>query len=193
MKNLLFILFLSMSISFTYAQKRVTITKQDGTVIQGYGKIVASGVKYKSTKKSKFKTIKGTEIDKVVLKSKHGTDQYVFRPLKEGKKPKLMALKYEGKSIELYELYLGSPTGVASSGGVSGSVSVNVIRYYVMRKGEKAVTMIRSGAVMGKTFEKRAKAYFTGCPSLLSKLGSKGFKKNDLDNVMKFYDENCGE
>ena len=172
------------TVTSSYSQKRVTVTKKDGKVISGYGKVTKTGVKYKATKKGKYKMISSSEIDKVVLKNKKITTKYVYRPLKEGKKPKLMDLVYAGNKIELYELYLGTARGP--------NVNMQVVRYYVKRKGEKAVTMIRSGAVMGKSFKKRAEVYFSDCPELVSKLGSKGFKKNDLKNVMKYYDEHCG-
>ncbi|WP_452598669.1 hypothetical protein [Pontimicrobium sp. MEBiC01747] len=173
------------TVTSSYSQKRVTVTKKDGKVISGYGKVTKTGVKYKATKKGKYKMISSSEIDKVVLKNKKITTKYVYRPLKEGKKTKLMDLVYAGNKIELYELYLGTARGP--------NVSMQVVRYYVKRKDEKAVTMIRSGAVMGKSFKKRAEAYFKDCPELVSKLGTKGFKKNNLKNVMKYYDEHCGE
>jgi len=177
------IVILLFSVVFTYGQRKVIITMNDGTTMKGYGKVTSSGAKYQPSKKGKSRTFKGTEFNNIEVHYKKSKRTYAFRSIKKGKKPKLMVLSYKGRDLELLDWYMGT--------GNVQNVSVSVTRTYVMREGEEAVTMLRSGAVFGKTFEQRAKEYFRDCPKLISMLGTEGYKKNDLEEVATFYEENC--
>ena len=91
---------------------------------------------------------------------KGNTETWGYAPTKKGKKPILMQIIYLGDNIRLFEWQAGDVNRSAGSGTVTASASVTVIRYFAQRNNESFATMLRSGAVVGKSFTKRAKPYF---------------------------------
>ncbi len=190
MRTLILLLVL-ITANTTYSQNRMSLTYKDGKVITGYGKIYGKGAKFKSSKKGKYKKIDRSLIDKFTITIGKNDLNFTYIPLKKGKKPKLVELVYDGENINLYRIASRGPGTSSSAGNVNVSASVNVVRYYVSRENESYATMLRSGTVLGKSFEKRARKYFTDCNSLTSKLNTEGFKKGDIEKVIEYYDTKC--
>ncbi len=84
--------------------------------------------------------------------------------------------------MDLYNLKIGN----------APTQGIEVNKVFAMRTGEEFATMLRSASILGKSFEERAKDYFSDCPSLVSKLGTEGYQKKDYVEVAKYYEENCG-
>ncbi len=59
--------------------------------------------------------------------------------------------------------------------------------YYVAKKNEEIAVSLESG----KKFKKTASKYFSDCPDLVAKIQSKEYKKRDIVEIVKFYNENC--
>lgn len=181
--TLLVLVFMSVGNVFCQNTK---ITMLDGKVLEGYGKQknLAGYVKYKPTEDAAYEKIKLKEINKVSFYRKRDTLSFAMRAIKKGRKRRPLELLFDGNHIEI--LFMRLP------GAQVGNVSIENGRIFVRRKNEEGLTMLRSNAILGKTFEQRAEAYFTDCPDLVSKLGSDGFKKKDYKKVVQYYDENCG-
>ncbi len=182
MDKKIYILILLLITTSVYSQHRVNITLKNGDKLTGKGKVTKTGVNLKTSEGTR--KIEGSEIERVVSTKNKKTVKHAFRPLKKGKKPQALPIIYTGNGIELYEIYVGKSQ--------AGNVSVAIYRHYVYRDGEEFATMVASGALLGKSYKQRAKKYFSDCPSLSEKIGTKGFKKNDLKKVIKYYEKNCG-
>lgn len=186
MRNIIATLVVLLSINLAHSQQRVNVTLTNGEKITGKGSVTKSGVNLKTSNGTR--KIDASEIDRVTETKKKRVKKYAFRRLREKGKLKKLELSYSGDGIELFKVVVGKSNQAAGPVGVS----VTVIRYYVYREGETFATMVSSGAVLGKSFTKRAKEYFADCPELTSKLGKKGFKKENLIRVVKYYEKNCG-
>lgn len=188
MNKKIYVLLLLLITASVYSQQRVNITLKNGDKLTGNGKVTNTGVNLKTSKGTR--KIEGSEIERVVETKKKRVKKYAFRPLKKGKKAKRLEIYYAGKGIELFKVQVGKSKH-STGGSVSANVTITVIRYYVYRDGEEFATMVSSGALLGKNYKQRTKEYFSDCPALVEKIGSKGFKKENLKKVIKFYEKNC--
>lgn len=193
MKTIIFSLFICFGILTSAQNVTHVLHFKDGTTKTGTIKMGAKKLKYRASKKDKFEEIDLSTLDYGVTtyKKKDITETWGYASVKKGKKPILMQITYLGENIRLYEWNAGDVSRGASSGSVSGGVSVSVIRHFAQRTDENFATMLRSGTVMGKSFEKRARPYFKDCKSLLKLLGKDGYKKGDIKAVIEYYDNEC--
>lgn len=192
MKNIMFCLFLMIGSSLI-AQTHILHFK-DGTTMEGSTKIGNKKLKIRTTKKGKFQEVDLEKLDYAETIYENGeTTLWGYVALKKGKKPKLFTIIYLGDNIRLYEYSSDGERSGQVSSSTSASVGFTVTQVYAQKNDESFATMLRSGTVFGKSFEKRAKEYFRDCPELTKQLGSDGFEKSDVEEVAKFYDTSCTE
>ncbi|MFB6317084.1 hypothetical protein [Saccharicrinis sp. FJH54] len=103
-------------------------------------------------------------------------------------RPRLfLKLEVDGK-LKLFKYY-GSQNSSgsfgASSGGMYGGVSMNTVDN-ILQKGD--------GDLMQPNFyryKKELKEFLNDCPELCEKIDNKELKKRDLEEIVRFYNENC--
>lgn len=61
----------------------------------------------------------------------------------------------------------------------------------VVREGHKAIKI--NHVSLFKAFKKRASDFFGDCPSLVSKIENKEYKKEDLIAIVEYYNSNCAK
>ncbi|MFZ5940206.1 MAG: hypothetical protein ACOYXB_06495 [Bacteroidota bacterium] len=100
----------------------------------------------------------------------------IFLKLEMDGKLKLFSYYYTQHSGGTYNSFTGMSTG-----GYSYSV-------------EKYILQKENGELMrpvGLSFKKDMIDYFSDCPSLVEKIESKEFRKNDLESMVRYYNLNC--
>lgn len=150
-------------------------------------------LKFRVNKKDKFKVVDLSTIDYIATHyiKRDITQLWTYAVQKESKKPIRMDILYNRDNIRLLKHTIKGKENSASSGNVSIGLSMGATKYFGQRKDENHAAMLRSGTVIGKSFEKIAKAYFKDCKALIQKLGTKGFKKGDIEKVVEYYDTQC--
>jgi hypothetical protein len=98
-----------------------------------------------------------------------------------------LKLEIDGK-LKLFKYYYtqSSPGWYnASTGAITGGYSYSVERY-ILQKGYGELKRPKS-----LTFRKDMVEYFSDCPSLVKKIESKDFRKNELEFIVNYYNSNC--
>jgi hypothetical protein len=190
-KSLIYLLFF---ISFSINAQTHILHFSDGSTKTGSTKRGNKKLKLRETKKGKWQEIDLSTLDYAESIYKNGdTILWTYVSLKEGKKPQLLDIGYLGENIRSYEVSISSGGTGRVSNKVGVGVSASITRVFVKRNNENYVTVLRSGTLFGNSFEDRASTYFKDCKVLVSKLGTEGFEKGDVDSVIEYYDNNCVE
>ncbi len=194
---LLIILFMiAFSSAFSQNTKAVLIFK-DGTSQEGLAKITASGlVKYRKAKGEKRVKYNFDKFEYIKLYESNGINNYVRRKVKGQLQPKILQVVTKGK-VTLYKvnssgmtpMNMGGPGGFGAAPVMYHHYSIN--SYYVQKEGEQVVTHLGSTELFSKNFKKAASTYFQDCSELVEKIQNKEYKKKDIENVVRFYNERC--
>lgn len=199
-------------IPFVNKYKNATIYFRDGTVKEGLGKITLldDKIKFKANKKADKEIYDYRELDKITFKEKKEDKTYQYKIFKKKnvKKPQYPLLEIE--VIGNFSLFSKEVTYTASTpgfGGHSFSVGGNSFStpatggfnysntykvYYITKKNSDEVYFIFDKKILGGKFIKSARKYFEDCPLLVEKINSKEFKRNDIIEIIEFYNKNCG-
>lgn len=196
-KALMIVLFLLSHGVFAQSGKG-TIHLNDGSTLTGIVKITNSGhVKYWVNKESKKQVLRKERIDIVVLTGKDGElYEYAFRRIYSSVNApiKVMEVVTKGK-ITLYKIVTQSTTqtvGAGPNGQMMMGPTFTISNYFVGKEGTKEVERITSrGALFEKNFRKAAMKYFEDCPKLVKLIEDRTYKKRDLEEIVKFYNEKC--
>ncbi len=167
---------------------------KDKTTLIGLGKIKRDELKFRINENSEKKFIDATLIDKVSIEEKDEIVTYKYNKIIEKDTFEWMKLEIKG-SINLYSIinttYASSiPTG---NGNMSYSGGGTVSNYYLNRENEDGVSKITSIGGISKNFKKAASEYFKDCPKLVEKIQSKYYKKDEIEDIVIFYNKNCGK
>ena len=185
-------------ISFSSALFCQTVNLENASVFLKNGKKLNGGVSM-GLKKLKIrinsnvtKTYEGKDIDSIIVNFEDKKKKFVYNPLKKLrnklKKYRLMEVIFEGKKIKLFK-HLQS---VRQNTGI-GFYNDNgrITSFFVIRKNEKVSTRIESSYGLHKGFPKIAPKYFNDCKELLLKIKNKEFKRDDIFDVILFYEFKC--
>lgn len=174
-------------------------------------------LKFKTVKKAKSQKFKAEQIDSIIFTIKYDekvdkkkvekTRQAKYIPVfldKKKKKQGFAELIVNGK-IKL----VGRTVSYSSSQMVHGPQSIGtngdmiylppVYQQYsglhntllLVRDGYNAIKI--NQVSLFKAFRKRASEFFGDCPTLVSKIESKEFKKEDLIAIVEYYNSNCAK
>lgn len=197
MKNILLI-FCLLFLSFGFSQnKKCTIYFKDNTTLVGLGKIKSDELKFRVDKNSESEFIDANLIDKVYIESGDENVTYQYNKIIEKDNYEWMKLEIKG-TINLYTIirsgYAVGPPTMGMGGGMmnTGGYSYSVSNYYINREGENGVTKITSIGGFSKNFKKAASEYFKDCPKLVELIQTKYYKKNEIEDIVRYYNTNCG-
>lgn len=86
----------------------------------------------------------------------------------------------------------GQEIGLRSSRAVYTEMSIPRYSYYVGNGEDNHVAhLYTKGLPFSKSFKKAMKAYFKDCPTLVENVENKTFSKENLLQVIEFYNEHC--
>lgn len=192
-KNFTFLLFIFLS-SFGFAQnQRCTIYFKDHKILEGLGRLKLDGsIKFRLNNDSESEIYENELIDKVQISTNGGSDIYKYKNVKDDSAIWLKVI-IEGKVTLFTNDITGfnfNSAGMSPMGGMSYGSST-VTHYYVSHEGEYEVFKITSLGTISKNFKKAASDFFKDCLVLVEKIQNKTYTKNDLEEVVKFYNSKC--
>ncbi|WP_296381006.1 hypothetical protein [Winogradskyella sp.] len=210
-------------LNFSFAQYDWTKAKvylKNSEVLNGEAKILMMGsgmnlskeiLKYRIGKKEKISKYKPEEIDSIVFiieykkkvdkKEINETCSKIFVPVFLNKKKSRLGF------VEILvdgELKLVARTVIINYGGNSSNITIGVSsnnnqddymgghnQVLLLKNDEKPEVFYRDTSA--KFFRKRAGKYFKDCISLRDKIENKSFKKEDVQDIAKYYNFNCAK
>ncbi len=186
MKNqfVIFLLFLSFNMYSQYNDVKMYFN--DSTSIEGLGYISKDKIYFKLEEKEKFSEW-GLEsvyrIDFFGFENEVRTFEYIFS---DGhNKFRLMELVIEGE-VNLYKLEKDIVVyNNSSKENISNSYISTATGYFVKHKKDKTAIDIMFG------FKKRIARFFSDCPDIIEMVNDKTFSKDDIDLIVKYYNDNC--
>ena len=195
--SLLFLLFLSIIFTAHSQKQKCTIYFDDNTSITGLGKIKGDNfIKFKLNDEAKSTDYDPMIIDRIVIENDGVSQVYKYKKQKDGS-PFWLKVITEGK-VSLYKNeYSGHNFGpTMSNNGINGFSGMNMVSnsvtiYYIAHGEEFEVSVITSLGSLSKNFKKTASEYFKDCPVLVEKISNKEYKKDDIYDVVKFYNSKC--
>ncbi|MGH1387408.1 hypothetical protein [Kordia sp.] len=149
-------------------------------------------VKFKKNKKAKKEKFDHKQVDKIVF-TYEDSQTAVYRYIAvSNKKHELFKVITKGTTT----LYARS-VSYTSSPAVFHPGTMQPIMYdfndfdefYVLKKGEKIALPLITIRI-SRSFKKRAMEYFADCPRVVAKLKDKTYRKEDVETVVKAYN-NC--
>ncbi|WP_099709464.1 hypothetical protein [Flavobacterium sp. 9] len=166
----------------SYSQKnKCIIYFKDGTTVTGLGKMKVNGdVKFKLNKDTESINYAQVLIDKIKTSEYVFLDTYKYVITTDGFSSWLKVI-IEGNTT----LYQREPSNYYYSGSITP-----ITNYYVSHKGDSNIFKITSEGI-STNFKKAASNFFKDCPILVEKINSKEFTKDDIEKVVKFYNNNC--
>lgn len=186
------------SIGFSQNQ-RCTIYLKDNTSITGLGRIKTDGnIKFKLNSDSDSNIYEAALIDRIEMNEKGTNETYKYKKLKNNFEQWLKVI-VEGR-VNLYKsdasgFYFapGAMNTAGGFGGMSYGGGGNVTSYYINHEGESEVFKITSFGNISKNFKNAASDFFKDCPVLVEKIQNKTYTKNDIEEVVEFYNRECNK
>lgn len=200
MKKVLFHLFIILFCTVTFSQQKMKIILNDGTEKIGVFKIdmpafgnnsSATFVKSIETKE-KYKL---KDFSSIIVYSENGNSCYEVIDVKTNfsdrkTSKKLGLIEYVGSKMEIF--YVAET--VHSGGGVGGFGTVGGMFHKFIKKTDDKVAY-NMGYIYGagaRGIKKRVRDYFTDCPKLIENVDKDVINKDNLIEIVKFYETNCG-
>ncbi|GGG52124.1 hypothetical protein [Bizionia arctica] len=197
------------------AQTKSVLFYKDGTTQTGYVTFKKKEIKFQELRKDKKVKIKYEHLDSISgyvnprskrkdLKPKMA---YIFPTGKNDNNFQLYDLVKDGK-VNLYKLsnygdysFVWSPTSAALGMAPIPMKTKTAIIYGVKRDKETFVILLGnkdtsvSFITIADSFKTQGSEYFSDCTVLATKIkeGEKGFSKEDIKDVVDFYNSECSE
>lgn len=199
MRKIFYILLILFVSNGLFAQnKKGIVYLNDGSKLSGLVKITKlNQVKYRLNKESKKQVFKKESVDLVVFVDKEGElDEYAFRQIERSTNSSVKVMKVITKGkITLYRIvtqgnhyHMSGMPGQPATFGPTYSIS----NYYVGQEGSKLVKRLTSqGTLFDKNFRKAAMQYFKDCPELVKLIENRTYRKADIEEIVKYYNEKC--
>ncbi|QRM88937.1 hypothetical protein FG167_06710 [Lacinutrix sp. WUR7] len=196
MKNLFLLVISLFFISKLTAQNKISVTLKDGSSIHGLGRIIEDGkILLKKTKGATKEIYDYKTVEKLTIYNDDGVEQNYKHKIIEGSagfgSVKLLEVVIVGE-VTLYQDYSsGAAYGPNMMGGGYGFTNHPKTTYYIAKKGSDIVTNLKLANTYSKKFIKLTKKYFGDCNELISKIKAKDFKRYGIEDVVKYYNNNC--
>lgn len=177
--------------------KKCTIFFNDGSSVSGLGKIkVDNFIKFRLNEDAQSINYDPKSINKITINENGLTETYKYKKEKEAFH-KWLKVVIEGK-VNLYKNdvsgFYSAPTMTPAGFGTGMGMSMGgttIVNFFIEHENDPEVFKITSFGTISKNFKKAGSNFFKDCPVLVEKIDNKTFKKDDIEAVVKFYNENC--
>ncbi|WP_179374794.1 hypothetical protein [Winogradskyella wichelsiae] len=229
MKNILFLLLISISTSMVAQSGQAVLILKDSTQIKGYGEIsgISSivSVKFKNDT-LKYKTYKSKDLIGVDILENDYYRKFRYKYIDGDKYPEIMeivAIDNLSLYVRVYEggvlsnsflnevpfhilnevpfhtlpnqtviLDNGQEISLSQSRNIYIEIDIPRYSYYVgLGDSDHVEHLYTKGLPFAKSFKKSMNKYFKDCSALLEKVENKEFSKDNLIDVLEFYNQNC--
>lgn len=172
---------------------------RSGDSLEGLAKLVSNErIKFRKDRKYPKRTYNYREVSEIFINEAGRTKHYQYKVVERNADSyvKLVEVISQGK-LNLYRVHKqGGYSGMTHHMGAGMTMSMggsyNINEYFVGEVGSDIVKRLTStGNLFERNFKKAAVEYFKDCPALVSKLEEKIFGKNDLEEIVGFYNKEC--
>lgn len=172
---------------------------RSGDSIEGLAKFISmERIKFRKNKKEPKRTYNYREVSEIFINEAGMTKHYKYKVVEreDDSYVKLVEVISQGK-LNLYRVHRqGAYSGMTQHMGAGMSMtmvrSYNINEYFVGENGNDVIKRLTAtGSLFEKNFKKAATAYFKDCPVLVSKLEQEIFGKNDIEEIVRFYNKEC--
>jgi len=179
MKIITFTLLALVSFTSINAQKnkrKAILFFKDATSLECIARISGTNIRYANALKEKELVANYNNLDSLIILDKGTSFLFQYKPVENKKNPIIMERVLKGK-VNLYR-------------HVSNQINPNYFKsktsssYYLERNNEALLFRFF------KNFKKKAKLYFKDCPELVSLIGKRGYRINNLKTIVTQYN-NC--
>ncbi len=197
------LLFLSLVLivfgSNSYSQNRPSkIYFKDGSILEGYGKIIKDKVKFRVSKKSESQEIEFTKIDSVLLKYKKKMHAYALIKVAESDKPMILEILVHGPTSLYVKTtriddngFEQSPPFIPKKNRILAIGPDLNDEFYIKKNVDLEASYYWMGNPLTESFKKVSMDYFKDCPSLVNKIKAKEFRQSDFIEIVLYYNNNC--
>ncbi|MCF6280406.1 MAG: hypothetical protein L3J14_08675 [Flavobacteriaceae bacterium] len=183
MKRILFTLTLLITLSSFGQKQEATLFFKNGAILEGFAHFGSfnSKISYKKTKESNKLYFDTNTIDRIIVHEKKEDIEYQYKRIKGRKNYRFYRPTLKGKVT----LFVTTTKPVDPS-----QVPVT---YFYASKGVNGELEKIGSTLWYSNFKKSASKYFKDCPKLVKKIESKKFRRRDIEDIVNFYNKNCGE
>lgn len=161
--------------------KKMSVTLNDGTVLNGFGKVALVEVDdllYFKNNKTEGNTLYNFNDIKYLKIKVNDVDRTFEYKTFNGEWSKLVEKIIVGKVI-LYQ-------------GYYDLTSTDAKRvYYLSKEGDDSITSIKAGDTYNRSIQGKLYSFMRDCPSLKKKIMSKYFKRYGVKDIVNFYNNSC--
>jgi len=193
-KKLFAVFFLFLAFSSFGQEREAIIYFNDSTSIEGFGEIKKGKIHFRVTKEEEVSEWGHDMVRSLVFSAYGFSEKYEYIKPADDKDPVIMEVLEEG-SLSLYKRFkYGVQMGVGAGISTASPLTILPIArpgyetlYYVKRKNEPFATDLEF------SFKSRALRYFADCPALQEKIKARKLKAKDIEKVVYFYNDYCGD
>ena len=203
MKKIIIAILVLFSVKSFSQNQKATLHFRDDSEITGLGKIVGEQIKFRKEKGAEKTFYDHTKIKWLIIRENDVDVEYHYKII-EGKGTILLLQILEAGNVNLYKIsstYHNNKmmtSGFGGFGGFGGGMSFGVggsftiSSYYVSKKDEDQVIHLGAkGTLFTKNFKKAASEYFKDCASLVEKIQNREYKKQNIVEIVEYYNEKC--
>jgi len=183
----IFLLLFFWNVSFAQSNE-ATLFFKDGTSVKGFGTIKKNKIQFRASLNDEPELWDEVLVESIVFDPEDTFVKYTFIKPDKMSKFKVMKVLTEGE-VSLYEHvvvdYFDKDDLFGFSYGLNHSQPEKT-RHYVQRKNEEFPTLLKDG--FG-----RIKKYFSNCDTLVKKIENNQFYRNDIQQIVEYYNDICAE
>lgn len=183
----IFLLFFLWNVSLAQSNEATLIFK-DGTSVKGFGSIKKNKIQFRASLNDKPDLWDEELVESIVFDPDDTFIKYTFVKPDKMSKYKIMKVITEGE-VTLYEHvvvdYFDKDDLFAFSYGPKSSQPEKT-NHYLQKKDEEFPTLLKDG--FG-----RIKKYFSDCETLVKKIENNQFYRNDIQQIVEYYNDICAE
>lgn len=194
MEKPLFLILTFLFLSNIFGQNKLAIELNDGTVLDGFGRIKPDEtILFKKTEDSEKEIYNYLKVEKLLIHYDDSIHEFEYKIIDGSAgngSVKLFEIIKTGKVI-LYQDYISGMSYGQNMIGEYGFTRYSETIYYISVIDSDLVTSLRHGNTYSNRFKKIAQKYFVDCPDLMEKIKSKFFKRYDIHSIVDYYNEKC--
>lgn len=186
----LFFFLILCNCAFTQSNE-ATLFFKDGTSVKGFGTIKKNKIQFRASLNDEPDLWDEILVESIVFDPEETHIKYTFIKLDKFSKFKIMKVITEGE-VTLYEhvvvdyFNLDDPAIKIGFSYYPDSYKPEKTRHYLKKKNEEFPMLLKDG--FG-----RIKKYFSDCETLVKKIENHQFYRNDIQQIVEYYNDICAE